>query len=631
MSSAKSDCIAIVGMSCIFPGAESLSQFWSNIESGVDSLREPSASEWDAVFYKNKSESQFGRIYCSKAGFITEYANFNPLDFGIMPASLRGADPDQFLALRVAAEALLDAGYSHKNFNGERADIVIGRTMAPGVGSLNLIQHGQTIDQVLAALRVVNPGLSDADYEKISAALHKSLEPCNADTIPAVMPNVLSGRIASKLGFRGRNLVLDAACASSLVAVETIMQGLLAGSSDLGIAGGIHVNSSPYFSQMFCELGALSSNNSIRPFDEAADGTMLGEGVGMVVLKRYADALRDGNKIYALIKGIGSSSDGRGSSSLAPSEDGEALAMNRAYSMAGVSPLTVGLYEAHGTGTKAGDKAEMKAVQIVFNREAAKVEPWCALGSVKTNIGHTQAASGIAGLIKAALALHYKVIPPAINFSKPSSQIDWDKSPCYLSSEKKAWVLKSGEHPRRAAISAFGFGGVNSHAVLEEFVADASYNPTPLVLPKVRSAKSIRLNLRYPELSLKGLEQDFQSRSELRADAVSGADQKQASSLTSIAKPGSLARARIDIKASAPIETQSAAPASPAVVRQKVSQLVPPAVSSTQNQIIESVSVTETNQDEVMVTYLQTVGSFQKNLLNVQEQVLMQYLSQEEQ
>src|SRR5579883_1835722 len=283
---ANSEGIAIIGMSCIFPGAGSLDAFWKNIVAGVDAVREALPEEWNSAWYKNKAGNNFGKLYCTRGGFITEFAEFDPLQFGIMPSSLNGGDPDQFLALRVAAEALADAGYHHKTFNSLRADVIIGRTMAPGVGSLNLIQHGQTVDQVLNIVRAVAPHLSDEQIRCIENDLHKGLNPCNADTIPAVMPNVLSGRIASKLGFQGRNMVLDSACASSLIALEAAIDSLLSNRADIAIAGGVHINSSPYFYQMFCELGALSASGVIRPFDEDADGTILGEGVAMVVIKR---------------------------------------------------------------------------------------------------------------------------------------------------------------------------------------------------------------------------------------------------------------------------------------------------------------------------------------------------------
>lgn len=503
----RNEPIAVVGMSCIFPGAPSLESFWQNIVNGNDAIREAGEGEWRSEEYRGKDG--FGRVYCTRGGFITEYAQFNPIEFGIMPSSIQGGDPDQYLALRAAAEALRDAGYYHKNFDAERADIIIGRTMAPGAGSLNLIQHGQTIEQFMDVLKVVCPRLTSAELQSVKEKLEGGLQPCTAATIPAVMPNVMSGRIAAKLGFRGRNLVLDAACASSLIAVELCMQGLHANTADIAIAGGIHVNSHPYFYQMFCELGALSTSGAIRPFDERADGTILGEGVGMIVLKRLSDAVRDNNRIYAVIRGIGSSGDGRAGGSLAPNVAGEVLAMRRAFENAGVSPRTVELLEAHGTGTKVGDSVEMKAVDEVFGAAANGASRWCAVGSVKAMIGHTQAASGMAGLIKSALALHHRLLPPTLNVERPNSQVDWDRSPCYINASAVEWRSPSSDgesSPRRAGVSAFGFGGVNAHAILEEFHHVGNYPPQPRIEPI--AVGTVELRLKYPALtaeSLKGV------------------------------------------------------------------------------------------------------------------------------
>jgi len=516
--SSYDNAIAIIGISCIFPGAPSVVRFWDNIVKGVDSIRDAGPGEWDADFYKNKSSSTFGKIYCTRGGFITEFAEFDPLEFGIMPTSVHGADPDQFLVLRTAAEALTDAGYHHKTFDGERAEIIIGRTMATGMGAMNLIQHGQTVDQVLQIVQAVCPQMGADQLAEVGQRLRGELRPCNADTIPAVMPNVMSGRIANKLGFRGRNLILDAACASSLLALETAMMGLQCRQSDLAIAGGVHVNSSAGFYQMFCGLGALSQSGKIRPFDDNADGTVLGEGVGMVVLKRLDDAIRDGNRIYAAIRGIGSSSDGRSGGLLAPNVDGEVLAMRRAYEKAGVSPKTIGLLEAHGTGTKAGDWAEINAVKRVFcepvGEEPEVTKPWCALGSVKSMIGHTQAASGMAGLIKATLALHHKILPPTLNVLKPNSQVDWSQSPCFINSKARPWVTDRHQEPvqpRRAAVSSFGFGGINAHVILEEHIPCAAEQVRqteqfkPANADKVRPG-SIKLALNFPALSARSLD-----------------------------------------------------------------------------------------------------------------------------
>lgn len=465
--------IAIIGMSCLFPGAPDLPSFWTNIVSGTSSIRQAASDEWGTDAHLDLTD----RIYCRRGGFITEYASFDPLPFGIMPSSIRGGDPEQFLALRVAHEAMKDAGYLDRPFDGDRAEVILGRTSAPGVGSLNLIQHSQIVSQVMRIISAQNQHYSTDQLRQIESELRASLLPFNADTIPAVMPNILAGRIANRLGFRGRTLILDAACASSLIAVEMGIESLLANRCDLVLAGGIHVNSNICFYEMFCKLGALSHSQEIRPFDQNADGTLLGEGLGMVVLKRLEDAVAEGDRIYAVILGIGSSSDGRGSSVLAPSVEGEALALERAYEMAGVSPRTVGLLEAHGTGTAVGDAVEMQAVERVF-AEGQPQSPsdrysFCALGSVKSMIGHCQAASGVAGLIKAALALYHRVLPPTLNVKEPNRQIDWSQSPCYINVQTRPWIHpQSSErrsHPRRAAVSAFGFGGVNCHAVLEEF------------------------------------------------------------------------------------------------------------------------------------------------------------------
>ena len=469
----KSGKIAIVGMSCLYPGAPDLSSFWSNIVRGVDSTREVSASEWNVEDYYDPEAKKFGSVYSKRGGFISEYADFDPLKYGVMPSGVAGGDPDQFLTLRVAHEAMADAGYldnSKKTFDKDRAEIILGRISAPGAGSMNLTHQSKTVHEVSSLLR----GLLPNHPEVVDAAINEMtgrLVACNSDTIPSAMPNVLAGRIAAKLGFRGRNLLIDAACASSMVAVETAVQDLLNYQCDLALAGGLHVNASPVFFQMFCGLGALSRKDIIRPFDESADGTLLGEGIGILVLKRHEDAIADGDRIYATICGVASSSDGHGGSVLSPSMDGEALAMEKAYQMAGVSPKSIGLLEAHGTGTPTGDVVELQAVQKVFGpaTESPDGMPWCAVGSVKSMIGHCQSASAVAGIIKAALALHHKILPPTLHVTEPNRKIDWAKHPCYVNTQSRPWIhAENSADARRAAVSAFGFGGINGHMILEE-------------------------------------------------------------------------------------------------------------------------------------------------------------------
>lgn len=489
--------IAIVGMSCLFPMAPGLAPFFGNILAGRDCLREPNELEWETINYRNPAGSDFKKIYCVRGGFVTELADFDPLKYGVMPRAVKGADPDQFLALRVAVEAMADAGYSNLPTTMDKGEVILGRTSAPGQGAMTMIQHGQTVDQMLALVKKLHPEISHDDMRHLAEELHASLPPANSDTMPGVMPNLLAGRIAQRLGFKGRNLLLDAACASSLIAVETAVRDLRTGACDLALAGGIHINSFACFYQMFCALTALSPSQEIRPFDQGADGTILGEGIGAVVLKRYSDALENNDRIYAIIRGVGSSSDGHGTSLLAPSHEGESLAIRRALEDAQVSAKTIGLIEAHGTGTPAGDTAELTAINETYGAaedgaiSGGKEAGWIALGSVKSQIGHTQAASGMAGLIKTALSLYHKVLPPTLNVMTQSKAADWSSHPCHISTQTRPWIhpkvhpsveesqqeksqsdltagLKTTVEPRRAAVSAFGFGGVNAHVILEE-------------------------------------------------------------------------------------------------------------------------------------------------------------------
>jgi acyl transferase domain-containing protein len=335
--------VAIIGMACIFPGAKNLGSFWQNIVAGQDAITDAPETR-----HAVDSRLEIEKPYCRRGGFIGDFSQFDPLAFGIMPKGVEGGDPDQFLALKVAYDALADAGYAKREFNADRAEVIMGRTSAPGVGSLNFIQQSQTVTQIVDAVARTNPQLSAYDLKVIETELKQSLKPHGADVIPALMPNILAGRIANRLGFRGRTLVLDSACASSLTAVETGVTDLLADNCDLVLAGGVHINSNKFFYDIFCGLGALSKAEQIRPFDKDADGTILGEGLGVVVLKRLEDAERDGDRIYAVICGAGSSSDGNSGGILAPSIEGEALALERAYKMANFDAKTVQLLEAHG-------------------------------------------------------------------------------------------------------------------------------------------------------------------------------------------------------------------------------------------------------------------------------------------
>ena len=262
--------------------------------------------------------------------------------------------------------------------------------------------------------------------------------------------------------------MVDAACASSLAAVKAAMGELADGSCDVVLTGGVNLENSVFSFLCFSKTPALSKSNISRPFDEDSDGMMLGDGVGFLVLKRLADAERDGDRIYAVIKSLQASSDGRAKSIFAPRFEGQVKAMQRAYARANVTPGDIQLLEAHGTGTASGDKTEIKSLRAIY--EACNVAPnSVAIGSVKSQIGHTRCAAGAASMMKVALGLFHKVLPPTINVKQPSSDLVGDGAPFYVNTESRPWFRPANGAPRRAALSAFGFGGTNYHAILEEY------------------------------------------------------------------------------------------------------------------------------------------------------------------
>jgi acyl transferase domain-containing protein/phosphopantetheinyl transferase len=459
--------VAIVGMACLFPGARNLDAYWRNILGKVDATSDPPAESWDPDIHYDPNSNETDRVYCKRGGYLGPLAYFDPLAHGIPPMAV-GGEPDQWLALQLARDALTDAGYTELEERVRlRTAIVLGKGTYLNTGNLSMVQHGLVISQTLEILKNLHPEYTEAELESIRREFKRALPPAGAETVPGLIPNVIVGRIANRLDLMGPTYTVDAACASSLIATQLATQDLLNGECDLALVGGSQVSTPVPILNVFCQLGALSRRQQIRPFDKDADGTLLGEGIGMVVLKRLADAERDGDRIYAVVKGVGVASDGRGVSVMAPRVEGEELALRRAYEAAGVSPDSVGLIEAHGTGTPLGDVVEVQALTRVFGQRNGSL-PRCALGSVKSMISHTMPAAGIAGIIKTALALYHKVLPPTLNCETPNPKLGLENTPFYISAETRPWIHGAPE-PRRAGVNAFGFGGINAHAVLEEY------------------------------------------------------------------------------------------------------------------------------------------------------------------
>jgi acyl transferase domain-containing protein/NAD(P)-dependent dehydrogenase (short-subunit alcohol dehydrogenase family)/acyl carrier protein len=438
-------------MGCLLPGARDVPTFWRNLLAKVDFIQEIPAERFDYNLYFDKDRKARDRIYSKWGGFLEEI-EFDPMRYGIPPAALSSIDPFQLLAVEVVHQALEDADYLKKDFPKDRTAVILG--ISGGLGDLGL-NYG------VRSLLPTCPG-------GIPPELSEHLPEWTEDSFAGLLLNVAAGRVANRFGFGGVNYTVDAACASSLAAVYLATRELDSGASDVAIVGGVDTTQSPFGYLCFSSSQALSPTGRCRTFDASADGIVISEGLAVLVLKRLEDAERDGDRIYAVIKGVAGSSDGKGRSLTAPRPEGQVLALQRAYEQAQLSPATVGLVEAHGTGTVAGDAAEVASLCDVF-QGAGAAPGSCALGSVKSMIGHTKSAAGVTGLMKVALALHHKVLPPTLHVSNPNPRLREPDNPFFVNTEALPWVVPSPETRRRAGVSSFGFGGTNFHAVVEEY------------------------------------------------------------------------------------------------------------------------------------------------------------------
>lgn len=442
--------VAIVGMACIFPGAADGARYWSNIVAGTRELREVPPERWDPQRYTHKVRNgERGTLTTSRWGGFLPPVPFDPLRFGIPPRALSSVETAQLLSLEVADRALADAGYGHGEFDRSRTAVVFG---AEGASEL--------------ATAYGFRALAPTYLGNMPEHLDNRLPALTEDSFPGVLTNVIAGRIANRLDLGGANYTVDAACAASLAAVRLACAELSSSDSDLVLCGGVDLHNGIFDYQLFASVHALSPTGSPRPFDRGTDGIALGEGVACVVLKRLADAVRDGDRIYAVIRGIGASSDGRSLGLTAPRTEGQAAALHRAYRQAGLTPADVGLVEAHGTGTVVGDRTELVTLTEVFTAAGAP-EGSCALGSVKGQIGHTKCAAGLAGLIKAARSLYHGVRPGMPQVASPIDPLGTG-SPFTVSTESRPWP----DQRRVAGVSAFGFGGANFHVVMSSHGCD---------------------------------------------------------------------------------------------------------------------------------------------------------------
>ncbi|MDR2340406.1 MAG: phosphopantetheine-binding protein, partial [Deltaproteobacteria bacterium] len=470
--------VAVVGLGAHFPGRPGLAGYWSVIKNGIDTMTDIPPDHFLSGDYYDPDPKARDRIYVRKGAFLSPVP-FEPLKYGISPKEMESTDTTQLLGLLVADQALNDAGYPADKAGHSRTAVILGVTgalkMVVSLGSR--LAHPQ-LRRALEAEGVA-PDVALSVLERFA----DSFQPWTESSFPGLLGNVTAGRIASRLNLHGENLAVDAACASSLAAVSQAILALRSKRCDMVVSGGVDTFNDPFMFSCFSKTPALSRTGEARAFDQAGDGTMLGEGIGVVLLKRLSDALRDGDKVYAVVRSVGGASDGRGTAIFAPSAKGQGRALEAAYAEAGFDPSTVELVEAHGTGTVVGDQVELSALSEFFTQHSGHADdasgdnpsgtlsagrlPWCALGSVKSQIGHTKAAAGVAGLIKAILSLYYKVLPPSIHLKEPLEPLKSPGCPFYVSGEARPWI-SSPRHPRRAGVSAFGFGGSNFHCLLEE-------------------------------------------------------------------------------------------------------------------------------------------------------------------
>ncbi len=489
----KDNAVAIIGMGCIFPGASGLKQYWRLLFNGEDAITGiPEETHWKLEDYFNEDPATPDHTYCHRGGFIPP-VSFDPARYGIPPKNLEATDTSQLLGLMVAEMALQDAGLGmESNFDRHRINVILGVT---GTQEL-VIPLGARLSHPIWKKALKDSGVPREKALEILERISGGHTQWQENSFPGLLGNVVAGRIANRLNLGGTNTVVDAACASSMGAIHTACMELQAGKCDISLTGGVDALNDIFMHMCFSKTGVLSHTSDARPFSKDADGTVLGEGVGMLVLKRLEDAQRDNDRIYAVLKSMGTSSDGRTSGIYAPHAPGQLRALSTAYREAGISPATVELIEAHGTGTRVGDKVELTALkQLMAETDTL---PHCALGSVKSMIGHTKAAAGVAGIIKAVLSLHHKVIPPTLKAREPDPDLNLNASGFYLNDRSKPWLPLNG-HPRRCGVSAFGFGGSNFHAVLEEFPkkkSHISWDGSTQILPfSATDATSLQANV----------------------------------------------------------------------------------------------------------------------------------------
>ena len=425
--------IAIVGIGCRFPGrANDPETFWRLLEAGVDAVTEIPADRWDLRAFHDPDPSKPGKTYSRWGGFVEEIDRFDPHFFGISPREAARMDPQQRLLLEVAWEGLEDAGLRLDRISGSRTAVFVG--------------------------------ISSFDYSVLQTSFRDRGE-IDVYSNTGGSLSIAANRISYCFDFRGPSAAVDTACSSALVAVHLACRSIWQDGCPMALAGGVNVLLLPDWYVGFCRMGMLSPEGRCRAFDAGASGFVRSEGAGIVALKPLAQALADGDRVYAVIRGTAMNQDGRTPGMTVPSQEAQEALLRQAYRDARVAPATIQYVEAHGTGTLVGDPIEARALGRVLSDGRPGDQP-CLIGSVKTNIGHLEAGAGIAGLIKVALALYHRRIPGNLHFDRPNPGIDFDALRLRVPTRCERWPAGGGAAV--AGVNAFGFGGTNAHVVLQE-------------------------------------------------------------------------------------------------------------------------------------------------------------------
>lgn len=431
----RAEDIAVIGMAGRFPGAADLEGFWQNLADGVPAVSEIPGERWPVERFYDQDGSAPGKTNCRYGCFLTDIDRFDPMFFGISVNKAKYMDPQQRLMLETAFQTVEDAAYGNNLLARTRTGVYVG------------VSHNEYIH------------LGDRGVHQVLSHV------ASGNTFSAI-----ANRISYFLDLTGPSIAVDTACSSSLVALYYAVQDINRGECDYALVGGVNLTLSPSTHIIFSQLGVLSADGLCRPFDKEAGGYVRGEGVGAVLLKSLNQALTDRDNIHAVIRGIALAHTGATNGFNSPSAVSETSVILDAYRRAGVTAEDISYIESHGTGTKLGDQIEFRGLVGAFKKHTSK-RGFCALGSIKANIGHLEPAAGIASVIKTILALKSQKIPPMLNFATANDKIDFNQSPFFVNDRLIDWNHQSG--PRRAGVSTFGFGGSNVHLVLEEFCRSA--------------------------------------------------------------------------------------------------------------------------------------------------------------